>query len=75
MGNTISIRKYNLEQMQSISNATKIINTLSNMNQNCLILNTIKNTEEEEMINHLLKTNKTNHNQSIMIVQFMIYWV
>jgi hypothetical protein len=58
MGNTNSIRKYNFEQMQSISNTTIIINTLPNTNQNCLILNTIKNTEEENIINNLLKTNK-----------------
>lgn len=58
MGNTNSIRKYNFEQMQSVSNTTIIINTLPNTNQYCLILNTIKNTDEENIINNLLKTNK-----------------
>ena len=57
MGNTNSIRKYNFEQMQSISNTT-IINTLPNINQNCLIVNTVQHINEEDIINHLLKTNK-----------------
>ena len=57
MGNTTSIRKYNFEQMQSVSNAI-IINTLPNTCQGCLILNTLRNTEEEHTINGLLKTNK-----------------
>ena len=57
MGNTNSIRKYNFEEIQSISNTT-IINTLPNVNQNCLILNTVKHIDEEDIINHLLKTNK-----------------
>jgi hypothetical protein len=57
MGNTTSIRKYNFEQMQSVTNAI-IINTLPNTSQGCLILNTLRNTEEEHTINGLLKTNK-----------------
>lgn len=57
MGNTTSIRKYNFEQMQSVTNAI-IINTLPNTSQVCLILNTLRNTEEEHTINGLLKTNK-----------------
>ena len=57
MGNTTSIRKYNFEQMQSVTNAI-IINTLPNTSQGCLILNTLINTEEEHTINGLLKTNK-----------------
>jgi hypothetical protein len=57
MGNINSIRKYNFEQMQGISNTT-IINTLPNINQNCLIMNTVQHNDEEDIINHLLKTNK-----------------
>jgi hypothetical protein len=57
MGNANSIRKYNFEQMQSISNTT-IINTLPNINQNCLIVNTVQHNDEEDIINNLLKTNK-----------------
>jgi len=57
MGNTNSIRKYNFEQMQCISNTT-IINTLPNVNQNCLIVNTVQHIDEEDIINRLLKTNK-----------------
>ena len=61
MGNTQSIRKINYEDMQMVSRNPEIyliINTLSQNEQNCLIINTTDILKEEEIINKFIKTNK-----------------
>jgi hypothetical protein len=68
MGNTLSIKKINFEDMQKIviKNPVEylIINTLPVNNQNCLICNTILAENEESIINKYLNENK---NISIVI--------
>ena len=62
MGNTNSIKKISFKQMQNfiINNNYSIINTLSNDNQSCLILNTLSPEQEIIEINKYLKNDK-NH--------------
>lgn len=67
MGNTLSIRKINCEDMQKACNSNDnyiIINTLDANMQKCLIKNTIQIEEEEKLINSIIK--KT-HNKNIII--------
>lgn len=59
MGNKISIPKINFEDVQESINKNIIINTLPANNQSCLIKGTLNYNEEEELINNLLKTNKS----------------
>jgi hypothetical protein len=62
MGNISSINKVNYAYVQKcISNAGEIIlliNTLDYVKQDCLIKNTITASNEEEIINKYLKSNK-----------------
>ena len=59
MGNSLSIKKINFEQLQqSINERDIIISTLSEKEQGCLITNTISVQSEANKINELLKTNK-----------------
>lgn len=61
MGNINSIPSnlYNFENMQNaITNNCIIINTLSEINQNCLINGTININDEVNIINEYLKTDK-----------------
>jgi hypothetical protein len=61
MGNTQSIKKINFEDMQiAIKNPEVyiIINTLSPSEQNCLIVSTTLASDEENIINQFMKTNK-----------------
>ena len=66
MGNTLSIRKINCEDMQKACNGSNIdnyiiINTLEDNMQKCLIKNTIQIHEEEKIINSIIKkTRNTN---------------
>ena len=58
MGNTVSCKKVNYEDLQEcILNKDRfiMINTLSNEQQNCLIKNTVPIQKEEEIINDTLK--------------------
>lgn len=67
MGNTISIRKINCEDMQkACKNADNyiIINTLDPQIQNCLIYNTMPIEKEEEIINSIIKKSR---NKNIVI--------
>ena len=61
MGNSINnINKINFEDMQTIIKNSEIyllINTLSQSDQNCLIINTIHADEEEAIINKYMKNN------------------
>lgn len=63
MGNISSINKVNYAYVQKcISNANEIIlliNTLDYVKQDCLIKNTISASNEEEIINKYLKSNKS----------------
>jgi hypothetical protein len=61
MGNTQSIKKINFEDMQiAIKNPEVyiIINTLPPSEQNCLIVSTTLASDEENIINQIMKTNK-----------------
>jgi len=58
MGNTSSIEKINFEDMQFIiknPDSFLLINTLPITEQNCLIINTVQASHEEQMINDCLK--------------------
>lgn len=62
MGNQTSIQRINFEDIQEIIKDNKkyiLINTLPSNIQSCLIPNTININQEEEVINNLLRTNKT----------------
>ncbi len=77
MGNSLSIKKINFEQLQqSINERDIIISTLSEKEQSCLITNTISAHSEANKINELLKTNKNkliivygknSHDDSVVI--------
>lgn len=77
MGNSLSIKKINFEQLQqSINERDIIISTLSEKEQGCLITNTISVQSEANKINELLKTNKNkliivygknSHDDSVVI--------
>lgn len=61
MGNTQSIKKINYEDMQTVIKNPEvylIINTLPPSEQNCLIVNTTLASDEENIINQFMKTNK-----------------
>lgn len=69
MGNSQSITKINYEDMQNIIKNPEIyiiINTLPPTEQHCLIFNTTPASNEENIINQLLKGNK-NKNTRIII--------
>jgi rhodanese-related sulfurtransferase len=58
MGNSQSIRKINFEDIQHVIKNPEshiIINTLSHLEQDCLLPNTLNIDKEEQLINHLLK--------------------
>ncbi len=62
MGNTQTMKKINYEDMQNVIKNPEIyliINTLPQSDQQCLIVNTILATEEEGIINKLIKENKS----------------
>ena len=66
MGNTLSIRKINCEDMQKACNGSNvdnymIINTLEDNMQKCLIKNTIQIHEEEKIINSIIKKNRNKN--------------
>lgn len=66
MGNTLSIRKINCEDMQKACNGSNvdnymIINTLEDNMQKCLIKNTIQIDEEEKIINSIIKKNRNKN--------------
>jgi len=67
MGNSQSMQKVNFEDIQyTIKNPETniLINTLNDNEQDCLIINTIKASNEESIINQLLK----NGHKSIKII-------
>ena len=65
MGNSLSIKKINFEELQaSINDRNIIISTLSDNEQGCLIKHTISIENENQKINELLKTNK----QSLIVI-------
>lgn len=58
MGQTVSTKRINFEDMQHvIANNMCIITTLDKTNQECLILGTINITDEETIINNFLNSN------------------
>ena len=62
MGNSQSIQKINIEDMQWIGKNPEtclLINTLPSTEQGCLIVTTIAAQEEEDMINKYMKVNRT----------------
>jgi rhodanese-related sulfurtransferase len=62
MGNQTSIQRINFEDIQQIlkeNNKYILINTLPSNLQSCLIPNTINISEEEILINNMIKTNKS----------------
>lgn len=64
MGNQTSIQRINYEDIQIIlkdNHKYILINTLPNHLQSCLIPNTISISQEEDVINNLIKTNKSIH--------------
>lgn len=66
MGNTLSIRKINCEDMQKACSGSNvdnymIINTLEDNMQKCLIKNTIQIHEEEKIINSIIKKNRNKN--------------
>ena len=66
MGNTLSIRKINCEDMQKACNGSNvenyiIINTLDENMQKCLIKNTIQIEQEEKIINSIIKKTKNKN--------------
>ena len=66
MGNTLSIRKINCEDMQKACNGSNtenyiIINTLEANMQKCLIKNTIQIEQEEQIINSIIKKTRNKN--------------
>jgi len=66
MGNTLSIKKINCEDMQKACSGSNvdnymIINTLEDNMQKCLIKNTIQIHEEEKIINSIIKKNRNKN--------------
>ena len=66
MGNTLSIRKINCEDMQKACNCSNsesyiIINTLDANMQKCLIKNTIQIEKEEQVINSIIKKSRSKN--------------
>ena len=61
MGNTQTARKINFEDMQIVIKNPElyiVINTLSQNEQECLIVNTIDIDQEEALMNKFMKQNK-----------------
>jgi len=70
MGNSNSVQKVNFEDVQYLLNKREnylLINTLSEMEQDCLITTTITAEKEVELLNSYLKT------QHKYITKFIIY--
>jgi hypothetical protein len=68
MGGNQSIQKINFEDIQTAYKSPEIyilINTLSDVEQDCLIINTIPATKEEQLINHYMYSRKN--------IQIIIY--
>lgn len=66
MGNTLSIRKINCEDMQKACSGSNtdnyiIINTLEANMQKCLIKNTIQIDQEEQIINSIIKKTRNKN--------------
>lgn len=61
MGNSHSVVKINYEFIQAEIkyNRALIINTMSSTNQGCLICGTLSISQEEDTLNHYLKTNRS----------------
>jgi hypothetical protein len=67
MGNSQSIQKINYEDIQLIIKNPQtyiMINTLSPLDQDCLLPNTLNINKEEELINNLIK----NANKQVKII-------
>lgn len=64
MGNSISVKKINFEDMQKIINDNNyiLISTLPKDKQYCLILNTLNVDEEINVFNDILKNGENNKN-------------
>jgi 23S rRNA pseudoU1915 N3-methylase RlmH len=63
MGNSQSIQKINYEDIQYViknAEANKLINTLQESDQGCLLPNTVNIHKEAELINTFIKTNHKN---------------
>ena len=61
MGGSQSIQKINFEDIQKVSknpDSYLLINTLSELEQDCLIFNTIHANKEEQLINFHMNNNK-----------------
>ena len=60
MGNSVSVKKINFEDMQNVINDvnTIIINTMNSNNQDCLIEKTVSINEEIQILNNSLTKNK-----------------
>ena len=68
MGNQVSIKRVNFEDVQKMIKEKHkyiLINTIANNLQDCLIYNTVNVSEEENIINTFIKTNKN--------IQIVIY--
>jgi hypothetical protein len=64
MGGVQSMRKISFEDMQQVCRKTElylIINTLPELSQDCLIINTITALQEEQVINTYLTKNRGIH--------------
>ena len=71
MGISQSIIKVNFEDVQLAykqQDSYLLINTLSDLEQQCLIKNTILASNEESLINNYVKLNKVNNRG------LMMYW-
>jgi hypothetical protein len=69
MGNTQSFQKINFEDVQYIIQNPEVhllINTLNEMEQHCLLINTINANQEVEIINRYLK----NGNKNVRIIVY-----
>jgi hypothetical protein len=63
MGNSQSMQKINFEDMQTAFKNPELyllINTLPELEQDCLILNTVIASKEEQIINHHMHSSKRN---------------
>ena len=60
MGNSVSVKRINFEDMQNVINDvnTIIINTMNSNNQDCLIEKTVSINEEIQILNNSLTKNK-----------------
>ena len=61
MGNTQTVQKIGFEDVQIVIKNPEtyfLINTLSELEQQCLIVNTVNISQEELLVNKYLQTNK-----------------